>query len=679
MKKIKNILYLSILCGSLIGCADYLDVSSPEKTDDVFVTSTVDETFKTISWCYANYRQNCAMGVYSWNDPIGSDIESYPESGSGNNANARLQVELLSITSANGGFNGLYTNIARCSRIAELISQKQEFIDDKAAGRISDWTQLYGEAIGLKAFCYFNLVKHYGDVPYGLENQVVSGGYSLTSRYVILDEVMNMIDEAVNYMYNLGEGGITANRLSKTYLYALKGQAALYAAGYQTIRTDVPGLYGDLTFDYKSEIEYGARYARRTDYDKYYPIAEVAFQNVFDNIGTARLVTVDERGYANNPYQRHFQYQHDLEISPESLFEIGNIQGGSSATNSEYGYAFARPSNGGSSNAAPCKAFGAIRILPTFYYGDFEEDDKRRDVSVSVTGSNGDGNEAMLNFNIGNKLNGGLATNKWDENRMDPPYTTKNRQSGMSWPMMRLADVILMQAEVKAYLKKDGEALSLVNQIRERAFGDTDHNITATGDALKDAIMEERKLEFAGEGIRRWDMIRSGRFLELATAIRAEMKEMVEGIESNGYYQFDNGKQIPAYIYVRKVKLDNPLTYDADINNPALYPGWRGQYDYSSTPVANKVVGTEHNLEIIGLFRYIDPESEEAKQLISNGYQQVNWGIDIVKNKEHYIDTNLLPGVKAGNVPPRYYWPIPLETCTMSKGNVTNGYGYAQQ
>ena len=31
------------------------------------------------------------------------------------------------------------------------------------------------------------------------------------------------------------------------------------------------------------------------------------------------------------------------------------------------------------------------------------------------------------------------------------------------------------------------------------------------------------------------------------------------------------------------------------------------------------------------------------------------------------------------NVPPRYYWPIPFETLSKSKGKITNGYGLAQE
>ncbi|MBV3124758.1 hypothetical protein KSU80_16485 [Phocaeicola dorei] len=108
-----------------------------------------------------------------------------------------------------------------------------------------------------------------------------------------------------------------------------------------------------------------------------------------------------------------------------------------------------------------------------------------------------------------------------------------------------------------------------------------------------------------------------------------------------------------------------------------MYPGWRGQYDYSTTPV--KVTGTDHNLAIEGLFNYIDPDGAEAKRLLDEGYTQDDWGVTLVKYADHYTNSNLLPGVKEGNVPPRYYWPIPFETLSKSKGKITNGYGLAQE
>ena len=52
-----------------------------------------------------------------------------------------------------------------------------------------------------------------------------------------------------------------------------------------------------------------------------------------------------------------------------------------------------------------------------------------------------------------------------------------------------------MQAEVKAELGAEGEAIQLLNQIRQRAFGNSEHAISASGEALKEAILQERKLE----------------------------------------------------------------------------------------------------------------------------------------------------------------------------------------
>ena len=38
-----------------------------------------------------------------------------------------------------------------------------------------------------------------------------------------------------------------------------------------------------------------------------------------------------------------------------------------------------------------------------------------------------------------------------------------------------------------------------------------------------------------GEGTRRWDLIRSGKFVEKALAVRAEMTEMVNDLQTKGY------------------------------------------------------------------------------------------------------------------------------------------------
>lgn len=677
MKRILKSMLAVVLCISFAQCDDYLNVSSPSNTDDDFVTSSPVETFKTLSWAYAEYRQNAASGGnYNWEDCT-SDAEYYPEFNSANNVIGMLRPTEVGIGSKQTQFNSLYNTVARVARVAKIIASKSEYQADVAAGNTSDWTQLYGEAMTMRAFFYFELVRHFGDVPYGIENSVVND-YGLTSRFEILDNMIASVKEVEPLMFRLGEGGITAERMSRSFANALIGEMAIYAGGWQTIRTDVEGLYDNIQFEEKGIKANDCVYARRTDYKTYYQTAEQYLSAALnEQKGSLKLLASDDRGYANNPFQLHWQYLHNKKVSPESLFEVGNV----SPNQSEHPYSQGRPSNGGGSNAAPCKVFGAIRILPSFYYTGYEDGDKRMDASMTVTGSTGDGNEAILSFTPGSRLNGGISTNKWDDNRMDPPYVASQRNSGINYCPFHMADMMLLLAEAKAEIGDNQGALNLVNQLRERAFGDTNHNLNnLSSDDLKDAIWAERKRELLGEGDVRWDMIRSGKFTERTLAARAEMKTMIAGLESNGYYEFPNGRVVSNYIWTKLVKKDNPLTYDANPSDPALFPGWRGQYNYSKLDaVASKVKGTAHNLAIEGLFEYIDPNGEKAAALKADGYTKTNWGIDIVAQKNGLFDRNVLSGLGEIGAAPRYYHPIPFETLNQSKGKVTNGYGLPQQ
>lgn len=78
--------------------------------------------------------------------------------------------------------------------------------------------------------------------------------------------------------------------------------------------------------------------------------------------------------------------------------------------------------------------------------------------------------------------------------------------------IFRLADVYLMKAEALVRLGRDNAAATqLVNTIRERAFGDSNHNYATV--TLQN-IYDERGFELAFEFSRRQDMIRFGTYLQ---------------------------------------------------------------------------------------------------------------------------------------------------------------------
>jgi len=70
-----------------------------------------------------------------------------------------------------------------------------------------------------------------------------------------------------------------------------------------------------------------------------------------------------------------------------------------------------------------------------------------------------------------------------------------------------------MRAEANFRLGNAQAAADDVNLIRERAFGDNTHNITAA-DLNDQVILNERAREFYYEGQRRTDLIRFGQFTD---------------------------------------------------------------------------------------------------------------------------------------------------------------------
>ena len=702
MKKLLFIIPIAMVFMNTSCKKDYLDVASPSAVDQDFVFSAPEEAYKVLVGNYERWREG-NNGLFYDLDAVGSDAECHPETYDAQTRHVPegLYASELTINFADAvnQWANLYQVANRASLIMEAIAQKSEYKSAVTAGTANIWTQLYGEAAVFRAYAYFNLVRYYGDVPY-FDKQIMTTSQTdsarLTSRDVIYDSELKSLMAAEPLMYRLGEGGITAERFSRTFAQGLIGKMALFAGGFGLRRTDFD--YGSVTFEQKGIEQWNAKYVRRTDYKTYYETAKTYLKACEDNPGTAYLITTDPRGAGfDNPFQYNFQLNMNLKISPESLYEVGYTQG-SGLGSSERPYAFGRPSNGGGSNAFPCKSYGQSRIYASFYYGDYAPQDIRRDASVAVTANSGACAEVLISFVPGSKNSGGLSNNKWDESRMAAPYTTAQRSSGINWPQMRMADVILMLAETYAELGDEGSAKTELTKVRSRAFKAADQATLVTayigglsGDALKAAIQEERKLELAGEGIIRYDLIRTGKMPEMIKQRRDIQKAMVAGLTTNGYYTFPNGNTISNYIYVKAINVaDAPYSMtkmlttqctvaESDPTYPVRFPGWRGNCDLWP---AYTITTGKRNQAIQGLFRYINPTSPEATALVAAGYVKTAWGSNIVANKDQYT-TSIFKGYTdayySAGVPPRYLLPLSSETISKSNGLISNGYGFAQQ
>lgn len=702
----KKIIYsaLCIAALSAAGCSDFLETTSPSIVDGDFVFSNMTTARTAMDGAYEAWRGTAnshvfGAGLFYAADIAGSDIERHPENYTAQlgrhrpegfyvNGTETADYNNVEYQKESNAYTNLYAAISKCNAITTAMENASYFEEIMAAGVPSNQTQLYGEAVALRATCYRELLRFYGDVPYNATFGVPAGG--LVPRDSIYDVVLAELVRIEPLMYRVGENGVAKSQLSRTYVQGLIGRMALEAGGYQTRRSDVNYVDGEgnaLTFETKGQPNASAGnavYGRRTDWKVKYELAKKYFGECIANSGSAKLLLEDPRSGDNgrtygNPYQYFFQELHmpDETFATESIYEYEMPQG--SASN-ERPYSSGRPSAGGGSNAFPCKNYGQARINPAYYYGIFDPNDMRRDVSMTVTGSTGKGDEKLLPFTPGSTSNGGgISLNKFDENRQTNPYYQKQRNSGINGPYMRMAEIYLGYAEACAALGDQGEATAKLKIIRERSFpagkANTDAFI-ASCSSLLDAVIEERGFEFAGEGDRRWTLIRSGMIGEKIKRIKEMTKAMIDGLEANGSYTFANGNVISNYVYTKlvdaKAQYGHRLTAQCDDpTNTVLYPGWRGQNDdwVSFAQKGNIKFDdvNETNLAIEGLFKPVD-----GAALVAAGYTKQDWGVTLVAQRDNYYDKLFwnYDYVSA----PIYLWPFTPNIIVTS--GMHNGYGF---
>ena len=720
----KKILYTMMGVGMLFAatsCEDFLDTSSPSEADVDFVFSEASTARAALYNAYEKWRGNAGVhsnGVFYDLVVCGSDAERHPEAYASQIARhvpenlygysdatftkkGPSNYTISQYGNAKGTWESLYAIIATTNTLISAVEGSSAFAGFATQDGPSELSQIYGEAVALRATCYHELIRFYGDIPHQL--QAGEEASEITPRDVIAEYHINKLKEVEPLMFRAGESsGIDKTFMTRTYVQGLIARMALMEGGYQTRRSDFGNdYYKDLDGNVLSFEKAGETsatqcfYGRRTDWEKFYKIAETYLTSAVNNSGTTALQVNDTRSSDKktfgNPYQYVFQQMMDETIADENVYEIPETRG----KQGERPYAFGRPSSGGGSAAYPCKNYGQSRFHAVYYYGDFDPNDMRRDVTCTVTGSTGDGSEKIIPFTMGSVANnGGIALNKWDENRQANPWVIKSRQAGINTPYMRFSDIILMLAEVKAALGDDASAKQYLSMVRNRAFASTseanvDGFISKCGSVL-DAVLEERKLEFGGEGIRRYDLIRNNKLGAAIDNFHKRTSTMISDLKSKGYHTFDNGNTISSYIWVKKV---NPADFGVsyrltttctDKTNPVLFPGWRGQNDdwasvasSNGTSTKNLTAGNITNLAIKGLFEYIDPNGSEAKALEADGYTKQPWGAKIAELENEY-NSYVFNGYVAGEAP-IYLIPYHPDVIKNSNGVLTNGYGFGQE
>lgn len=103
--------------------------------------------------------------------------------------------------------------------------------------------------------------------------------------------------------------------------------------------------------------------------------------------------------------------------------------------------------------------------------------------------------------------NSSLPLKKLESGEIDKNYT------GINFPILRYADVLLMMAEAHIQLGQLNDAVPFVNQIRRRAgLPNLTNDIIADQTRFFNELVDERNRELCYEGVRRHDLVRWGLF-----------------------------------------------------------------------------------------------------------------------------------------------------------------------
>jgi hypothetical protein len=378
----------------------------------------------------------------------------------------------------------------------------------------------------LRALKYFQMVRLYGGVPLLLHEQDLSDDLYVTREKtsVCMAQIIQDLDDAINMGddFPMKRDDANGGRISRSVALAMKGRILLYyaspqfssqtpagtkdaatrwneaytanktaldqlsAAGYGLFRPD-PASHEEATQNYRD------MYAEAYENGNPEIIWAVRFQypvRTWANLGGGMMMEL-VNAYANadgSPYTGL-----DLPVAGSPAVSLGI-----------YNAPFWK---GREPRFHATVSYNGV-VSPSYVLNAIQTDLDEKGKQIHQWGFIG----GTSPFNDCSRLDvHGMGRLKFYDSDINSTIPDGNH-SGMDWPLIRYAEVMLNLAECAAKTNREAEAVQILRDIRKRAgipAGPNNYGIgNPTGDALILAILNERRIELAFEGFRFWDIRR---------------------------------------------------------------------------------------------------------------------------------------------------------------------------
>lgn len=451
-----NIIKLMILVAltvSVNACDDYIDISKEgEQNTENFFNSQQDyedALIGTYDLLGTNYLVHLLGEIASDNALCGgerpSDVLEWQEID-----DMKHNPDNLALRNV---WKWMYAGIGRANYIVEF--QDQVEFDRKP--------ELLAENLFLRSFYYFNLVKFFGDVPLIVDGRIsVEGAQSIgrTPKAEVYEQIEQDLKTAA---ISLPWEQVQPGRATKGAALALLGKVYLYQKEY------------DLAADVFDQVIKSNRY------------------RLVEDFGTIFLNSNE------NNEESVFEIQYSIGVEGANYGQLEYSEGNVAA-------GFMSPRfTGNSENWGPYDDGNTFSTPDEEFYKLYDTDDTRLEATffdIEAFAEQMPG----LTFDKRNEYTGyyNFKYMVYKEANLPDPRITH----GNNYRAIRYADVLLMAAEANSQATAPkGDPQELLDQVRDRAFGDEDHRVPAT----LENIWQERRLELAGEGDRFFDQVRTGK------------------------------------------------------------------------------------------------------------------------------------------------------------------------
>lgn len=528
----KNYIKLSILSMALAAGMTSCDLEAPTQSTldgssvySVYSLAEAEVMSIHVSFGETNSYRGRFLPYYGLNTDIEVPSGTAPSFASKNDDKQNLLNYDTSesngqMNTDNNAYGKFYEGIERANLAIEGLRQYGDVANNK------NMAQLLGEALTLRAVIYADLTKAWGDVPARFAPNNNDNIYMpRCNRDSIYKVLLADLKEAEDYCYWPNQNSITktTERVSKSFVKALRARIALYAGGY--------GLRGD-----------GYRLSKDPELapEKMYQIAKEECEDII-NAGYNKL----------GSFKENFTKlcEDNVTAGGESIWEIpfsdgrGRVLytwGVKHASKDQY----TQQNQGGVNGPAP------------YLYYDFDADDARRDITCvpyqwSKELVNGKSHQELRKIS---QWCFGKLRYEWMKR-----IVTSTNDDGVNFQYMRLADVYLMAAEAENQLGNTSTAWNYMEPVLARVLPAAKVNALkakycASKDAFQQGIIEQRGFEFAGEQLRKADLVRWGIIDNKMAEAKQKLTDLAnrqgayEGLPDKIYYTLDtDGETLKLY------------------------------------------------------------------------------------------------------------------------------------